>query len=335
MPWCPNCKAEYQEGFTECSDCGVPLVDSIEKEIEYVPFFQAEEAKFAEKLARYLEYSGVKTQVTYDGENELYLVSIPPKAEKQAKKLYQAFIFVERENIENGVYDKNKTDVPSDAEKDTLKENTPGHNAADPGEASEADGPTVEYYDEELYQEDTPSDEEEEDRNSFDSDGEITKGEAEEDSSVYVMKADKYKDLAGTVWIFLFFGVIGLVFVLLNMAGILSVLNGWMPNLIMLAMFLFFLYVAASTNAKAKKIRAEIDAENKMTEDINQWFEAHFTEEFLSSIHNDNISSELNYMKMTDIMKEMLIKEFGPLNLAYLDRLIEEYYSRNFDHIVE
>ena len=26
--WCPNCGAEYREGFSTCSDCGVALVDT-------------------------------------------------------------------------------------------------------------------------------------------------------------------------------------------------------------------------------------------------------------------------------------------------------------------
>lgn len=26
--WCPKCGAEYRPGFTECSDCRVPLLDS-------------------------------------------------------------------------------------------------------------------------------------------------------------------------------------------------------------------------------------------------------------------------------------------------------------------
>ena len=25
MPFCPKCKCEYREGYTECADCGVPL----------------------------------------------------------------------------------------------------------------------------------------------------------------------------------------------------------------------------------------------------------------------------------------------------------------------
>ncbi len=27
MPWCPQCGEEYREGFKECSECHVPLVD--------------------------------------------------------------------------------------------------------------------------------------------------------------------------------------------------------------------------------------------------------------------------------------------------------------------
>lgn len=27
MPWCPECGAEYREGFTVCKDCNVPLTD--------------------------------------------------------------------------------------------------------------------------------------------------------------------------------------------------------------------------------------------------------------------------------------------------------------------
>ncbi len=27
MPWCPKCGTEYREGFTECAECHIPLVD--------------------------------------------------------------------------------------------------------------------------------------------------------------------------------------------------------------------------------------------------------------------------------------------------------------------
>ncbi|MGH4120974.1 hypothetical protein [Clostridium sp.] len=32
MLWCPKCKCEYREGFTNCSDCGSELLEMIEYE---------------------------------------------------------------------------------------------------------------------------------------------------------------------------------------------------------------------------------------------------------------------------------------------------------------
>ncbi len=35
--FCPKCRAEYREGFVECSDCQIPLVDQIPQEKEGDP----------------------------------------------------------------------------------------------------------------------------------------------------------------------------------------------------------------------------------------------------------------------------------------------------------
>ncbi len=347
MPWCPNCKAEYQEGYTECSDCGVALVESLEEEIFLAPFFQAEDKKIADKLASFFQYSNMPASVTFDKENELYIVNIPPRAEKEARKLYQAFYFVERDNIAKGLYadDKNEDESgteASEASEELLSEEEAVDEVSTVDQSSEGseEGPEIELFDEEfnedeLYEEEsevyTPKAKPEKVKIADEADTDI---EPEEDTHSYVMKADKYKDLAGTVWIFLFFGIVGLGFVLLNVFGLLSVLNGWLPNTIMGVLFLFFLYVGISTNQKAKKLRSEISAENEMSEKINAWFKEHFTEEFIASLYNNTISEELNYIKLTDTIKEMLLKEFGPQNLAYLDRLIEDYYNNNFDQVV-
>jgi hypothetical protein len=29
MPFCPQCRVEYREGFTACADCGAPLVNTL------------------------------------------------------------------------------------------------------------------------------------------------------------------------------------------------------------------------------------------------------------------------------------------------------------------
>ena len=38
--FCPECKAEYREGFYECAECKVPLIDELppEPEVEYIEY---------------------------------------------------------------------------------------------------------------------------------------------------------------------------------------------------------------------------------------------------------------------------------------------------------
>lgn len=45
MPFCPNCKTEYQAGVKTCADCGAALVDALPKE-EDLPFSPTDEGVF-------------------------------------------------------------------------------------------------------------------------------------------------------------------------------------------------------------------------------------------------------------------------------------------------
>lgn len=312
MPWCPKCKVEYQEGYTECTDCKSKLVESLEEGVVFEPFFQAVDKKLAEKLAKFFDYSELKCELRYDEAAELYIVAIPPKTEKQAKKLYQAFYYVEAERLakEAPAGKVQEEDTAAGTEEDNQDSET--GEAYDDNMAEDDSSAEASDYEEEIPDDDVPV-------------------YAKREDAVYIMKADQYKDLSGTVWIFLVFGLAGVVFVLLNITGILSVFNGWLPNTVMGILFILFIYVALSTNKKARKVQSEIEAEKKLTEEINDWLKANVTKSFLSSIHDDAISEESNFIKMTDMIKEMLLKEFGTQNLAYLDRLIDEYYDSNFD----
>ncbi len=318
MPWCPNCKAEYQPGFTVCSDCKIELVEDIKEAEVLIPFFQAEDKKVAEKLVKFFDYSDLQSTLEYDEENAVYVVSIPPKKQQEAKKLYQAFYYVERERLASG-----ESDLLA---KKNDKKSLQGNEATENGEVSEE----AESEDYNNHSEEVDEDSSEDEYKEITPGDEINAFDEKPEPAVYIMKADQYKDLTGTVWIFLLFGIAGLVLVLLNVIGVLHFFSGWIPNTVMGALFLFFLYVAQSTSSKAKKVQAEIDAENKLTEQINDWLKVNFTKDFVATLWDDNISEELNYIRVTDKMKDMLIEEFGNQNLAYLDRLIEEYYNENF-----
>jgi Putative prokaryotic signal transducing protein len=56
--WCPECRGEYREGFSECADCGgVALVESLPEPMEPEPFPEG-------KLVTVLE-SGDPTELAF------------------------------------------------------------------------------------------------------------------------------------------------------------------------------------------------------------------------------------------------------------------------------
>jgi len=343
MPWCPNCRTQYRDGVTECSDCKTALVDRLNDEL--IPFFQAEDKRVAERLADFFVYSDLNSAVYYDEENDCYIVAIDPKKQLEAKKLYQAFYFVERERMlkgESDIFSKLEEEQIHEEDEqasatDTAEDETA--NEASPAEKDKSSFIIIEEEDalESDYQDDA-ADEAESDNIRPGKAGDTAAESStatEADSTGYVMKADRYRDLTGTVWLFAIFGLAGLIFVLLNVLGTLNILTGWLPNTIMAALFIFFLYVAVSTGIRAKKLKAEIAAEEELTKKINEWLANNVTEDFLRQISDENATAEVNYLKQVATIKEMLTKEFGKQNPAYLDRLIEEYYSGTFDDTVE
>lgn len=360
MPWCPKCKTEYQNGISVCSDCATALVDELKEDL--IPFFQSDNKKIADKLAAFFQYSDLSSEVFYDEESECYIVAIDPEKQIEAKKLYQAFYFVERERIYKGEEDSDDSSSEQEAEsEDGADEDAQAETQRKTQTEAQNDAPTeahtddnaVAQTDESVSDEATSTviiEEESEDYNaasyveaseddlndyneeSIAEDEKAFADDDEDDGSTYIMKADRYKDLASTVWLFLMFGFAGIIFVLLNSVGILTVFSGWLPNLVMAALFIFFIYVAISTNNKAKKLKAEIAVEEELTVKINEWLVNNVTEAFLEEISDESISVELNYLRQNAAIKLMLFDVFGHQNEAYLDRLIEEYYNKTFDN---
>ena len=71
MPWCPECGAEYREGFTRCSECDVELAVSPPPSlqtprepgppwVEVASYTSVEEARLAQGL---LEEQGIEAEV--------------------------------------------------------------------------------------------------------------------------------------------------------------------------------------------------------------------------------------------------------------------------------
>ena len=68
MPWCPECRVEYRDGFVRCSECQVDLVavlpedgDRDDREWVEVGVFPTLEA--AELAQGYLQGAGIETEL--------------------------------------------------------------------------------------------------------------------------------------------------------------------------------------------------------------------------------------------------------------------------------
>lgn len=101
MPWCPECKTEYEEHVTECADCHIPLVDvddpdKIEqfKLLAYVP-----EAEVRD-IIEYLEYSKIDPIKQENTESGLALY-VDEKQHKDAYKYLRVYM-MERVQDEEG-----------------------------------------------------------------------------------------------------------------------------------------------------------------------------------------------------------------------------------------
>lgn len=101
MPWCPNCKKEYDDKVKKCIDCDVVL---------YHPFYQSREEALVTKLQSFFDFSDLHSVIDYNDKNGLYILSVTETNLEEAKKLYQAFHYVEKdsENLDNEDFDSNQ-----------------------------------------------------------------------------------------------------------------------------------------------------------------------------------------------------------------------------------
>lgn len=297
MPWCRQCNVEYVEGKTVCIDCGSTLVESLEEAKEPIKFLETEKELFAKKFVEFLNYSKVpNVSYEYNDVDKKWIVLIDESAKKQVVKLYEVFYSVEA------------TGITKEADSNDLADVT------DTTPSSESEDKYSTMFDEEELE------------NIIES----RKPKAFIPPA-YVKKEDQFRDLKSTAFTFFFVSLLGIVILVLNAVGVISLFAGIMPYIVMGGLFIAFLYIGFNTYAKSKKVEKEITSENDLTGSIEKWLNQNITKANLDSIDEVETNPEISFFKKLDYMKELIIDQFGDLDDGYLDHLVEEYYNTNFE----
>lgn len=278
MPWCPKCKSEYREGFTVCADCGCPLVEEDRNEgLVPLTFGEAEQM---EALADFLRYSGSQEVKCLKDEQDGQMELMVRREElERAAAAVRVFLIQENQRLaeESG-------ELKSSA--DTVNEETE--------HLREADAARRTLRSNTLYQ----------------------------DSS---QKAD---DNRSAGWMLLIVGILGLGLVALGIAEVLPLhlSNPYLFYGVMGAIFLLFLVAGAVSIKNARFFAQKAESEHSLRSTMLDWCrETLHAEEIDGLVGAEGVPEEVLYFSRTAYIRERLNHQFMNLDQDFLDQFVDDH----------
>ncbi len=316
MPWCPICKEEYKDGIENCPECKTKLVDSLDelKQSDYIELIAFGDQKLAHKFTEYLIYSKIDAKMRESKDNKgEYVISVDKKDMAQAKKHFNAFYSVETANalarMQDGYHGaKSLTDDETDDDLSWDRSESQTDDSTDVDEDNTT--PVSEC----AYKPSTGS---------------------------YVSMAEKKSDLFSTLVVFSIFGVAGLIVLALELLNIISFMNTMMLIMLGAIVCIGIPVVLVTTYRSYKKTLVLLTEEEKLTSALNDWMEKVFTKEavhrllYSLRINDPGMPEEQLYILLSQAMKQRVCDQFGELDDAYLDYIVDNYYDTHFSESFE
>ena len=277
MPWCPKCKSEYREGFTICADCGCELVE--EELGENTVSLTFGEAEQMEALADFLRYSGIRDirQREDDSDGQVELLVSRQDLEK-ASAAVRVFLLQENQRIAT---ESGEEECVGDGERE----------AAEHFREAAAARRTLRR------------------------------------SSLYQDSSQKADDNRSSGWMLLIIGILGLTVVVLGTTGVihLKLSNSYLFYGVMGAVFLLFLVAGAISIKNATIFARRAESENSLRTTMLEWCRGALqAEEIDGQVKGEDISEEILYFSRTAYIKERLNHQFVNLDQDFLDQFVDD-----------
>lgn len=152
-------------------------------------------------------------------------------------------------------------------------------------------------------------------------------------AGVYVKKADISKEMMSSAVTFTFFGVLLMVFMLLNAVEIFTWFSNTFSLIVLAALGVGCMVIGINSVGRAKRAAAEAVDEENTTREVLAWLEQTITPDFVQTADDADSSPEINYLKRIEAIKNSVTNQFGDLDDAYIDSIIEDFYNEHFDNV--
>ena len=157
------------------------------------------------------------------------------------------------------------------------------------------------------------------------------------DVNVYRDKKTKAEDFKSSAYTLLIVGILGLAALAMMEFGILPIKlaapGKYITYAVMGIMFIVFIIMGISSFRSAKTYEDEARDEDDLTARIKEWANKNISADDIKSriYFEDNTPEEMKYFRYFEVMKELVVQEFGDMNISYLDAVCEELYSEIFE----
>lgn len=325
MAICPICKMEYREGVTECADCHVALVDVL-PHAKHNLLFRIKSERVFGKFKKYLEYSKISVETEYHLEDARFDLYVLPKHENKVKAAWETFLLMElggelgsEIQQEEAAADLLHANIPKQVQKDILRFQQEAASASETDVLEEDAEPPFDdggLSDRELTEEDSVED--------------VARELLHPSGGSYESMKHKAEDTYGSAVTLILFGALGIVYMFLNIAGILSHFERGFSQWLLLIFFSILLGAGVYTWKQYQTYKSKADEEEKLRERLDLWMKETFTPEAFAKLNEDGLSPEEIVIVRLDWMAKSILAAYPELseNAAY--QYADDFYNSEF-----